>query len=110
MAPDGFVLHSFANDDFRVCREYVRAAIGATDDQPNASISSQQILQNDKSRSEAAIRIWDDGSDPHGTLVEKYLNSRAHGDRALRSSSGRASRAPALPRPMQPGFRPPRGP
>ena len=75
--PDGFVVHSFAGDDFRLCCTHVLAAIGAG---PTHLVAAGATLhastQNGKSSFDGAIRLWSEASDPKGTLAEQYLSSR----------------------------------
>jgi putative DNA primase/helicase len=75
-ARDGFVLHSFANDDFRSCRDYVLATIGSFPVQQQAQtvVAKQGSLTT--STSERAMKLWNEAVAPEGTLVEQYLLSR----------------------------------
>jgi hypothetical protein len=83
-APFGFIAHSFAGDDFQLCRDYVVGCLGI--DRSNAPRRAQGAPrpapeargQNDDRASKiaAAIALWDGGIDPRGTPVERYLISR----------------------------------
>ena len=80
-APDGFIVHSFAGDSPLVCREYVRAALGlgARERHPRSSRLSHPIgvPDDDANRRLAlALRLWNEGRDPRGTVVTGYLASR----------------------------------
>jgi putative DNA primase/helicase len=102
-APDGFVIFSHAGDDWRACRDHVRALLGLPswqpDDGQHRSISAERIDIWDLSAIEAEVageleafdedqqariayarRIWRDGIDPRGTLGEKYLRQQRHLD------------------------------
>src|SRR5215211_7728616 len=95
-APDGFLLHSHAGDDWKLCRDHVRRILGLPDwepgDEQNRTIPSSRIEQwdlaaietevtegarqfteDELTRIAAARRIWDEGKDPRGTLSERYL-------------------------------------
>jgi hypothetical protein len=97
-APNGLFVHSFAGDDWRVCRDYVRARLGLAawqpgDEQdrvvPTSSIPSfdraavdrasdrQPRTEDDLIRIERAVRIWNEAQNPCGTVAEQYLKSRA---------------------------------
>ena len=81
---DGFVVHSFADDDWRICRDHVRERLGlgrwkapprATEDRkrppalhPDEDTREQKIAR--------ALSLWGEGVDPRGTLAEIYLRSR----------------------------------
>jgi putative DNA primase/helicase len=94
-APDGFLLFSHAGDDWKTCRDYVRARRGLPSWQPGdgqrRTISSSRIEQwdtaamdaqaddrqprteDDLIRANRARAIWDEAREPCGTLAEKYL-------------------------------------
>lgn len=89
---DGFIVHSHAGDDFRLCRDYVAAALGLPVDrwregrEPDAA----EIRCRDEARRQAEVRdradavwrlrrataMWREAQHPVGTLVEIYLRSR----------------------------------
>ena len=98
-APDGFVVHSHAGDDFVVCREYVRLTLGIerrarsepcrmdcrrsnmppiAADRPRKVRGGANLFsgEDDIPPSAAAIEMWRASTDPRGTLVERYLASR----------------------------------
>jgi hypothetical protein len=83
-APDGFRCHSFAGDDWRACRDHVRAALGLVAggrwrQQSSASSLRPFTAAPDKDaarRSALALRYWREGRDPRGTVVATYLGSR----------------------------------
>jgi putative DNA primase/helicase len=95
-APDGFLTHSHAGDDWKLCRDHVRRALGLPDwepgDEQNRSIPPSRIEQWDLAAAEAEVaegprqftedeliriasarRIWDEARNPRGTLAERYL-------------------------------------
>jgi putative DNA primase/helicase len=86
-APDGFLIHSHAGDDWRECRDYIRSRLGLSTWQPgederrhvdrrradDAALKSR----DNHARIARAREMWDAGRDPRGTLAERYLESRA---------------------------------
>jgi putative DNA primase/helicase len=90
---DDFVVHSFCGDDPILCRDYVRERLGLPawqpgDDGRNRSAPFHRIREWDQQqhdgaekpmtpeeleRAAYAVRIWDEGQDPRGTLAERYL-------------------------------------
>jgi putative DNA primase/helicase len=83
-APDGFIVHSFAGDPPLGCRDYVRAALGLgarerrrRQSSPRRSPPSTVAPESDADyRSALAVRLWNEGRDPRGTVVADYLASR----------------------------------
>jgi putative DNA primase/helicase len=89
-ASDGFRCHSFAGDDWRKCRDYVRERLGLPDWQPSASkisaprprrVIAAQITDTehdgaDRERIQRAMVLWKEAANPCGTLVERYLQHR----------------------------------
>jgi hypothetical protein len=98
--PDGFVCHSHAGDDWRLCRDHVRAKLGLPEWRPGDSnvnrwdFGQNQIQhkvepcspgarngrrddQDKVKKIELAKAIWEESVDPRGTPAEAYLNSRA---------------------------------
>lgn len=79
-APGGFVVFSHASDDPLECRDYVRNALGlgswkedGLNPPPlvvNVASGSDSDLER---RKEFALKIWDQSTDPVGSVVEKYL-------------------------------------
>lgn len=97
-APDGFLLHSHAGDDWRAARDYVRGKLGLPEWQPgdeqnrrvhptqrrafdeaavNREAERRPRTEDDNLRITRARAIWDEATDPRGTLAEQYLQSRA---------------------------------
>jgi putative DNA primase/helicase len=98
-APDGFLIYSHAGDDWRECRDYVRARLGLpawepgdeqrrsvpprhTDKWDLAAVAAQATegprpwTEDEIIRVAAARRIWDGGQNPRGTLAERYLREQ----------------------------------
>jgi putative DNA primase/helicase len=96
-APDGFLIYSHANDDWRVCRDHVRERLGLPAWEPGdgdqrrtiplrhkdkwdlAAIETEvdeiprPFSDEELTRIDNARRLWDEGYDPRGTLAETYL-------------------------------------
>jgi putative DNA primase/helicase len=95
-APDGFLIYSHAGDDWRDCRDYVRARLGLPRWEPGeeqrrnvpphhvekwdlAAVEAEgngephAWSEDEILRIAAARRIWDEARNPSGTLAEKYL-------------------------------------
>ena len=93
-APDGFLVHSFAGDDWQDCRDYVRERLGLPPwepgDEQERRIPSDRIREWDRRaieresgprprsdddfvRIERARAIWQEARHPRGTLVEAYF-------------------------------------
>jgi Toprim domain len=94
-APEGFLVYSHCDDDWRDCRDHVRARLGLPPWQPGDGqgrrVPPSQVKEFDRSATDAegerraedlirinrAREIWDGGVCPRATLVELYLRSRA---------------------------------
>ena len=97
-APDGFLVHSHAGDDWSLCRDYVRQRLGLPAWQPgdgqdrrvhptqrrafdeaavNREAERRERTEDDNLRITRARAIWDEATDPRGTPAEQYLQSRA---------------------------------
>jgi putative DNA primase/helicase len=82
--PEGFLTFSHCGDDWRLCRDHVRARLGISPPtRQRASIVSRsegpiaRAPDDSAARIERAVTLWHEGIDPRGTLVESYLVSRA---------------------------------
>jgi putative DNA primase/helicase len=83
ISPDGFLCHSFAGDDFRACRDYIRKRLNLPSFGYNSALvrrerpakSSESDQAEDRKR-EAALRIWAEARDLHGSIVPRYLKDR----------------------------------
>ena len=79
-APDGFLVHSFAGDDWRTCRDHVATALGVRhgDDRappaPRPAKSAKAATEND--RKAGARRIWAECKPLTGSVAERYLSGR----------------------------------
>jgi hypothetical protein len=75
---DGFVVNSFANDDWRECRAHVldRLRRPSAYEQGRA-IESRTRQCSSEDRSARPRQLWDEAVDPRGTLVDTYLGRRA---------------------------------
>jgi len=79
------VVHSFAGDDPLRCRDHVRASLGIIPSEPTRSSGSSPLNvaavaaadNRQQTRIAAALRIWNESEEAHGTLVERYLKSRS---------------------------------
>ena len=91
---DGFVVHSHCGDDWTLCKDYVRERLGLPQWQPGdgrdrrvdpsrlktferaaveAEAERRPLTQDDRVRIERARAVWDEATDPRGTLAERYL-------------------------------------
>ena len=81
LTSDDFLVHSFAGDDWRTCRDHVRARLGL----PHRTMTPRHRrwvqtpmfdpVGRPDNRS-AALTIWHRAIDPRGTLAERYLATR----------------------------------
>lgn len=72
-SPDGFVVYSFSGDDPIECRDYVKARLGMDVSRP----LPQPVVSNDTDRIRYALQLWEEATEPRGTVVDAYLASRA---------------------------------
>ncbi|WP_292529539.1 hypothetical protein [Methylocystis sp.] len=74
-APDGFVAKSFAGDDWRDCKDYVRGRLGlARDPVERAARPTSPVLHDPDTRTRDKARtLFFEATDPRGTLGEHYL-------------------------------------
>jgi putative DNA primase/helicase len=74
VTPRGFLVHSFANDDWKDCREYVHSKLGLSDDWKSDKAPPPDTTGNDaERRKKFALSIWAESIDPRETLAERYL-------------------------------------
>jgi putative DNA primase/helicase len=94
---DGFLVHSFAGDDFRDCDTYVRERLGWPQWRPgdgqdrrvrlshvkdfdrtviDAEAERRVRTEDDLARIENAQLLWSEAVNPHCTAVEQYLQAR----------------------------------
>jgi putative DNA primase/helicase len=86
-SPNGFRVHSFAGDDWRVCRDHVRERLSLACHRrrnknhawtPEAG-SAQQLVapgHDERKRIEQAQALWREGVPISGTIAEQYLRYR----------------------------------
>jgi putative DNA primase/helicase len=82
-APFGFVVHSFAGDDFQLCRDYVVGSLGIDRSMPRRGQGAPRPAAeapgqgNDRAvKISTAIAVWGASVDPRDTPAERYLISR----------------------------------
>lgn len=78
-APDGFLAHSFAGDDWRDCRDHVKDLLGIASNgfKPKARPPLKLIkVVDDSQRIAWALATWRETQPIDGTLAESYLASR----------------------------------
>jgi putative DNA primase/helicase len=83
-APDGFRCNSFAGDDWRECRDYVRQALGlgawqrrrgrSAPSRPTRPMASFDDGAGE--RTALALRLWNEAYNPCDTLAAVYLAAR----------------------------------
>jgi putative DNA primase/helicase len=75
---DGFLVHSFAGDDWRDCRDYVRGRLGMRIWQPTERRTRRRVIEQPRrnDNDHLARVIWNEAIDAHSTPVERYLTSR----------------------------------
>jgi hypothetical protein len=95
LSSTGFLVHSFAGDDWKICRDHVQSRLGLPPWEPGndhrirpsrvkefdrAAIDHEakyrSRTEDDLVRIKRAVEIWDAAGDPRGTLAEKYLQAR----------------------------------
>jgi putative DNA primase/helicase len=80
-APDGFLVHSHAGDDWRRCRDYVRGKLGLAAfrsyERRTPPRQRTHVATTPPDNSETTLRLWRQAVEPRGTLVEAYLKGRA---------------------------------
>jgi hypothetical protein len=76
-ATDGFRINSFAGDDPAKCRRYVKSLLELK--KPNGCEFEPRQCRGAEvdERLRRALALWEHANPAEGTLVEKYLNSRA---------------------------------
>lgn len=80
-APCGFLVHSYAGDDWRNCQDYVLALLGhrsvdATKWRRPSHAHSDRFEADSIRKIQFAHRIWSEGTPAMGSSVETYLASR----------------------------------
>ncbi|RWN99508.1 MAG: virulence-associated protein E [Mesorhizobium sp.] len=94
--PDGsFICRSFSGDDWRECRDHVKARLGLSDDRPIAVSAEPTVggsgLVDEQRRIDIAATIWAETVPLPGKLGERYLASRglAYYGEEIRYHAGR---------------------
>jgi hypothetical protein len=78
-APDGFVVHSFANDDPIACKDYVRTKVGLEPFKPNGG-NGRRFMSNDAiERAVMAVAQGTISDKPKGKVVATYDYADADG-------------------------------
>jgi putative DNA primase/helicase len=95
LTESGFLVHSFAGDDFRECRDHVKAALGISDGRPPIPVNDNTPhVDPDRLRKQQdALSIWSRSVPIVGTLAETYFRSRGltyQGDALRYYRGGRA--------------------
>jgi putative DNA primase/helicase len=80
-APDGFRCNSFAGDDWRECRDYVRQALGLGAWERRRSAPCRPMRptttpDDTGDRTALALSLWNKAHDPRNTPASGYLASR----------------------------------
>jgi hypothetical protein len=75
---DGLIVHSFAGDDWRMCREYVAAALGTSSAWREASIGREAPKVARRPNSMKFLWIWRQRVPIAGTPAERYLREVRH--------------------------------
>ena len=79
-SPDGFVVYSHAGDDWRDCRDHVRARLGlpAPEPRPHQPVTPRRFDDDERRRrnAEAAERIWHEAVHIEGTPGAAYFYKR----------------------------------
>jgi hypothetical protein len=93
-ADGSFTTHSFAGDDFRDCRDHVKATLGLDDREPrplpDTALVDVRSLRDAKARVSRALSYWEQSKPIGGTPARTYLESRCvpYTGEALRWHSG----------------------
>lgn len=74
-SPDGFTCHSFSGDDWRACRDHVRASLGIGLWRPAAAPREERSRPEPRGGDMGswALGLWTEARDAKGTLAERYL-------------------------------------
>jgi putative DNA primase/helicase len=73
--PDGFVCFSHAKNDWRDCRDHVRARLGGRPFEYTAKHEAKRQKET-TDNSTMARQLWREAVEPRGTLAERCLSSR----------------------------------
>jgi hypothetical protein len=110
-APHGFAVTSFANDDWRDCRDHIRQVLGLRSDGSKSTRFRTTLKAPSGDRVRIAARLWEEATPIHMTVAESYLTNRGlglhseaydadtlrfHNACPFRLADGRLVRLPAL--------------
>ncbi|MGE3364789.1 MAG: hypothetical protein AB7I34_15210 [Rhizobiaceae bacterium] len=82
-----FLVHSFSNDDWQLCRDHVRAVLGLGSFQPSerqpAYLATHVTVIAEPEpeavkRRDFALSLWSDAKAIGGTIAERYLVGRGY--------------------------------
>lgn len=80
-APDGFLVNSFAGDDWQACRDHIAGLLGITWERgKRAAGLGHTAAQAPAAPDARALSLWDETVHLTGTLAERYLHSRGFTD------------------------------
>jgi putative DNA primase/helicase len=79
--PIGFVVHSHAGDDWRICREHVAKRLGQPVERRNRPERPKQPVGRSNASpanysNSGGLPLWKEARDPRNTIVESYLGGR----------------------------------
>jgi putative DNA primase/helicase len=78
-APEGFLAFSHAGDDFAECRDYVKQRLGMPtkgECRPKPKLVAPPPAAPAAPSRKWAMEMWAEGTEPRGSVVERYLASR----------------------------------
>lgn len=79
-SPDGFLVHSYADDDWRECKDYVRERLGlpgfGSGELRGVVVPRVKLSVSDRQRTERAAVLWGEAVPIAGTPAEAYLVRR----------------------------------
>jgi putative DNA primase/helicase len=78
-APEGFLAFSHAGDDFAACRDYVKQRLGLPmkgEYRPKPKLVAPPPAAPAAPSRKWAMEMWAEGTEPRGSVVERYLASR----------------------------------
>jgi putative DNA primase/helicase len=95
-APEGFLVRSYANDDFGACRDHVRDRLRLQRPPRERKSETVSLLRHAtgiggeisppidpdperQAKTRLAVTIWRESVDPRGTLVERYFRVHRQG-------------------------------
>jgi putative DNA primase/helicase len=83
-APEGFLAFSYAGDDWKTCRNYVKERLGILTDRPlsqqtrlaRGQRSQPNVDDSASIRTADALKLWGESVNPRRTIAELYLAGR----------------------------------